>query len=78
MDYFCKNKMAECPICYEKYPMMMIDDHMAHCEKLCQDPNLVTCKVCGAKMEKEDLPDHAIAHTIHQKQIEHKNLMRVV
>ena len=32
MDYFCKNKMAECPICYEKYPMMMIEDHMRHCE----------------------------------------------
>ena len=70
--------MAECPICFEKYPMMMIDDHMTHCQKVNKDPNLVTCKVCGAQMDKKDLPDHAIAHTIHQKQIENRNLIKVV
>ena len=77
-DYYCKNKMAECPICYEKYPMMMIEEHMAHCSVVNQDPNLVTCKVCGSKMHKDDLADHAIAHTIHQKQIETAGLFRVV
>ena len=29
-------------------------------------------------MDKADLPDHAIAHTIQQKQIETQNLMKVV
>ena len=70
--------MAECPLCYEKYPMMMIDDHMHHCSKVNRDPNLVQCKVCGAQMDKGDLPDHAIAHTVEQKQIETQAIMRVV
>ena len=77
-DYYCKNKMAECPICFERYPMMMIEEHMTHCTVVNQDPNLVTCKVCGSKMDKKDLPDHAIAHTIHQKQIETQSIIRVV
>ena len=58
--------------------MMMIDDHMTHCQKVNKDPNMVTCNVCAAQMDKKDLPDHAIAHTIHQKQIEKQNLIKVV
>ena len=39
---------------------------------------MVTCNVCGAQMHKDDLRDHAIAHTISQKQIEEQNLLKIV
>ena len=47
-EYFCKHQMAECPLCHDKYPMMMIDDHMTHCQKINRDPNMITCNVCQA------------------------------
>ena len=28
INYFCNNKMAECPKCFESYPNAIINDHI--------------------------------------------------
>lgn len=70
-------KMAECPMCYLKFPMKKIEDHIAGCELKVVDPDIVTCKYCKGRMRRTELPDHAIAHLVHQKQVEWQIVERV-
>lgn len=65
-SFFCKSKMAECPICNEKYPMHGIGEHMEHCETAQLDKTTVKCQICGLRMPKDEatLKDHAIAHNL--------------
>lgn len=32
--------------------------------------DVVRCNICGERMPKHEMPDHAIAHTVHQQIIE--------
>lgn len=56
--------------------MGMVEQHITVCERD-RDPNIVTCKYCGAKMQKDELKDHAIAHLIHQQTVERQIVQRV-
>ena len=77
VSYYCKKQQAECPLCFEKYRMDQIADHMTKCEVEMRDPEMVTCKFCKQKMHKSELKDHAIAHTIEQKQVERSVIQRI-
>lgn len=77
VSYFCKRQMGECPYCFEKYPVAHMDEHIGFCRVTMQDPDLVTCKFCKVQMRKSELKDHAIAHTIQQKQVERQHITRV-
>jgi len=75
--FYCLKKPAECPMCFEKFPMSVMQDHMAVCDLKVVDPDIVTCKYCKSRMRKEELMDHAIAHLVHQKQVEWQIVERV-
>ena len=77
ISYFCKKQVAECPLCFEKFPSGVLPYHMDGCKVAMKDPNMVTCKFCKQVMLKEELADHAIAHTIHQKMVERQLITRV-
>ncbi len=64
-------------MCFVQFPMTLIQQHIEKCDLVQVDPNLVTCKFCKARMLKSELPDHAIAHILHQKQVEHQIVTRV-
>ena len=67
VSYFCKKQVAECPLCFEKFPSGILPYHMDGCKVAMRDPNMVTCKFCKMEMLREELKDHAIAHLVHQK-----------
>ena len=44
ISYFCKKQVAECPLCFEKFPSGVLPYHMDGCKVAMKDPNMVTCK----------------------------------
>ena len=77
LSYFCRKQAAECPMCFIKLPMSMIQEHLENCELRVIDPDMVTCKFCKARMRKHELKDHAVAHLVDQKQVEMQIVERV-
>ena len=43
---------------------------MATCTLKVVDPEIVTCKYCFQKLHILEMPDHAVAHILHQKTVE--------
>ena len=64
-------------MCFQKLALPKIQSHISKCEFRVKDEEMVTCKYCNYPMKKVELADHAVAHLLHQNQVEKQLVERV-